>query len=123
MMLIASKCYLVELPSGGKRSRLCRGDRFNFCGLSYHAPDKLGDNWGVNLRYDKLSQGLKMPKIEITISEDLKLLIEELAKETDQSMSSMAADCLKTGAYAEVESRNKVEIFRKLRRQRKNDEG
>jgi hypothetical protein len=63
-----------------------------------------------------------MPKIEITISEDLKLLIEELAKETGQSMSSMAADCLKAGAYEEVESRNKVEVFRKLRHQRQQRE-
>ncbi|MEH2004346.1 hypothetical protein [Nostoc sp.] len=29
--LICLQAYLGELPTGGKRSRLCRGDRFNFC--------------------------------------------------------------------------------------------
>jgi predicted transcriptional regulator len=60
-----------------------------------------------------------MPKIDATISEDLKKLLEELAEETGQSLSGIAADCLKTGAYAEVESRNKIAIFRKMRREKK----
>nr|MDZ8061276.1 hypothetical protein [Nostoc sp. EkiNYC01] len=59
-----------------------------------------------------------MPKIDITISEDLKQLLEELAVDSGQTLSSLAADCLKTGAYSEVESRNKVEIYRKTRKQR-----
>ncbi|MCC5609723.1 hypothetical protein LC612_23840 [Nostoc sp. CHAB 5834] len=59
-----------------------------------------------------------MAKIDVTISDDLKKLLEELASDSGQSLSSMAADCLKTGAYAEAERRNKVEVFRKTRKQR-----
>lgn len=59
-----------------------------------------------------------MAKIDITISDDLKKLLEELAADNGQSLSSMAADCLRIGAYAEAEHRNKVEVFRKTRKQR-----
>ncbi|MDZ8259871.1 hypothetical protein [Nostoc sp. ChiQUE01b] len=59
-----------------------------------------------------------MPKIDITVSEDLKQLLEELSLDSGQTLSSLAADCLKVGAYAEVESRNKVEVYRKTRKQR-----
>lgn len=59
-----------------------------------------------------------MAKIDITISDDLKKLLEELATDSGQSLSSMAADLLKAGAYAEAESRNKVEIYRRTRKQR-----
>ncbi len=59
-----------------------------------------------------------MAKIDITISDDLKQLLEELAFDSGQSLSSLAADCLKRGAYYEAESRNKIEIFRKTRKPR-----
>lgn len=60
-----------------------------------------------------------MARLEVTISEDLKILLEELAAENSQTLSSLAADCLRSGAYLEVEHRNKVEVFRKLVKQRR----
>lgn len=60
-----------------------------------------------------------MARIEVTIPDDLKNLLEELAAENSQTLSSLAADCLRSGAYLEVEHRNKVEVFRKLVKQRR----
>lgn len=59
-----------------------------------------------------------MAKIDVTIPDDLKEMLQELADDTRQSLSSVAADCIKLGILDFIESRNKMEVYRKLRDQR-----
>lgn len=56
-----------------------------------------------------------MPQVEVTISEELNQLIQDLAEETGQSGSSLMADFLKQGACSEAEGLNKMQVFRKLK--------
>ena len=58
-----------------------------------------------------------MAKIDVTIPDDLKEILQELANDTGQSLSAVAADCIKLGILDFIESRTKMEIYRKLRRQ------
>jgi predicted transcriptional regulator len=59
-----------------------------------------------------------MAKISTTISDDLHELLKELAQDTGQTVSALAADFIKQGAYTETEMRNKVEIYRDKRAKR-----
>ncbi|AVH74442.1 MAG: ribbon-helix-helix protein, CopG family [Nostoc sp.] len=58
-----------------------------------------------------------MAKIDVTIPDDLKEMLQELADDTGQSLSAVAADCIKLGILDFIESRTKMEVYRKLRRQ------
>lgn len=58
-----------------------------------------------------------MAKIDITVPDELKEILQELADDTGQSLSSVAADCIKLGILDFIESRTKMEVYRKLRRQ------
>lgn len=58
-----------------------------------------------------------MAKIDVTIPDDLKEILQELANDTGQSLSAVAADCIKLGILDFIEARNKMEVYRKLRRQ------
>ena len=58
-----------------------------------------------------------MAKIDVTIPDDLKEILQELADDTGQSLSSVAADCIKLGILDFIESRTKMEVYRKLRHQ------
>ena len=60
--------------------------------------------------------GVIMPEISITVSQYTVDLLSELAEESGQSRSSLAAECLKQGLISEVEQRNKVGVYRKLKR-------
>ncbi len=59
-----------------------------------------------------------MAKVQATVSDDLLQLLQELAQDTGQSVSALAADFIKQGAYTETEMRNKVEIYRDKRSKR-----
>jgi len=59
-----------------------------------------------------------MAKIDVTIPDDLKEILQELADDAGQSLSSIAGDCIKLGILDLIESRNKMEVYRKLRNQR-----
>ena len=56
-----------------------------------------------------------MPEISITVSQYTVDLLSELSEESCQSKSSLAAECLKQGLISEVEQRNKVGVYRKLK--------
>ncbi|MFN6565218.1 MAG: hypothetical protein RMY28_036200 [Nostoc sp. ChiSLP01] len=58
-----------------------------------------------------------MAKIDVTIPDDLKKILQELADDTGESLSGVAADCIKLGILDFIESRTKMEVYRKLRRQ------
>ncbi|MBU7581452.1 MAG: ribbon-helix-helix protein, CopG family [Nostoc sp. TH1S01] len=58
-----------------------------------------------------------MAKIDVTIPDDLKEILQELANDTGQSLSAVAADCIKLGVLDFIETRTKMEVYRKLRRQ------
>jgi predicted transcriptional regulator len=60
-----------------------------------------------------------MAKIDVTIPDDLKEILQELADDGGQSLSSVTADCIKLGILDFIESRNKMEVYRKLRDQRR----
>jgi predicted transcriptional regulator len=60
-----------------------------------------------------------MAKIDVTIPDDLKEILQELADSTGQSLSGVASDCIKLGVLDFIEARNKMEVYRKLRRQNK----
>ena len=55
-----------------------------------------------------------MPQINVTISDDLHRLLQELAEETGQSVSGLVAD-IKQGAYTEAQLRCKIAEFRNMR--------
>ena len=57
-----------------------------------------------------------MPEISITVSEYTNEVLEELAKDAGQSKSSLAAKCIELGLIQEVEGRNKVGVYRKLKK-------
>lgn len=59
-----------------------------------------------------------MAKVQVTVPDDLHQLLQELAQDTGQSVSALAADFIKQGAYSETEMRNKVEIYRDKRAKR-----
>ena len=60
-----------------------------------------------------------MPEISITVSQYTVDLLSELSEESGQSKSSLAAECLKQGLISEVEQRNKVGVYRKLKKSAK----
>lgn len=67
-----------------------------------------------------------MPKIDVTVPDDLKAILQELADDTGQSLSSVASDCIKLGILDFIETRTKMEVYRKLRdarREQENKEG
>lgn len=57
-----------------------------------------------------------MPEISITVSEYTNSLLEELAKDSGQSKSSLASKCIELGLVQEIEGRNKVGVYRKLKK-------
>lgn len=59
-----------------------------------------------------------MAKVQVTVPDDLHQLLQELSHDTGQSVSALAADFIKQGAYNETEMRNKVEIYRDKRSKR-----
>lgn len=59
-----------------------------------------------------------MPEISVTVSEYTNQLLEELARDGGQSKSSLAAKCIELGLIQEVEGRNKVGVYRKLKKGR-----
>lgn len=59
-----------------------------------------------------------MAKIDVTIPDELKEILRELAKDSGQSLSEIAADCIKLGLVNFLEVRNKMEVYRKMRYQR-----
>ncbi len=59
-----------------------------------------------------------MAKLDVTIPDDLKDILQELADDGGQSLSSVAADCIKLGLIDFLEVRNKMEVYRKMRHQR-----
>lgn len=61
-----------------------------------------------------------MPEISITVSEYTNNLLEELAKDAGQSKSSLASKCIELGLVEEIEGRNKVGVYRKLKRNQGN---
>ncbi|HAX78583.1 MAG TPA: hypothetical protein DCY88_22810 [Cyanobacteria bacterium UBA11372] len=56
-----------------------------------------------------------MAKIEATVPERLRGLLEELAADTGQTLSALIADCLEIGANKKVEARNNVYTWRKAK--------
>lgn len=59
-----------------------------------------------------------MAKIDVTIPDELKEILRELAADSGQSLSEVAADCIKLGLVDFLEVRNKMEVYRKMRHQR-----
>lgn len=59
-----------------------------------------------------------MGKIDVTIPDDIKEILRELAQDSGQSLSEVAADCIKLGLVDFLEVRNKMEVYRKMRHQR-----
>ncbi|MFM6051819.1 MAG: hypothetical protein ACKPA7_09300 [Sphaerospermopsis kisseleviana] len=57
-----------------------------------------------------------MPEISITVTEYTNSVLQELADDAGQSKSSLAAKCIELGLIQEIEGRNKVSVYRKLKR-------
>ena len=57
----------------------------------------------------------KMAKVEATVPDPLRQLLEELAADTGQTLSALIADCLEIGANKKVEDRNNVYAWRKAK--------
>lgn len=54
----------------------------------------------------------KMAQFSVIVPDDLGELINEIAKKTGRSISSLCADYLQEGVYRHVEQLNKVEAWR-----------
>ena len=65
-----------------------------------------------------------MPEISITISEYTNKILEELAEDagSGQSKSSLAAKCIEMGLAQELEGRNRVRVYRKLKKSSKENQ-
>ena len=59
-----------------------------------------------------------MAQTSVTIPDDVYALLNQVSNETGRSISSLIADYAKDGVYNEIENLNKVEVWRKLVRQR-----
>lgn len=57
----------------------------------------------------------EMAQISVTISDETEKLLEDLAKATGLTKSSLAAEILRRGLYDEASNQTKVAIFRKQR--------
>ncbi|MHC5755835.1 MAG: hypothetical protein ACYTXF_35400 [Nostoc sp.] len=55
-----------------------------------------------------------MAKINVTIPDDIRDILQELAKHGGQSLSEVAADCIKLGLVDFLEVRNKMEVYRSM---------
>ncbi len=58
-----------------------------------------------------------MAQISVVISDETEKLLEDLAKATGLTKSSLAAEILRKGLYEEASNQTKVSIFRKQRQQ------
>lgn len=58
-----------------------------------------------------------MPEISVTISEYTNKALEELAEDAGQgqSKSSLAAKCIEMGLSQELEGRNRLAVYRKIK--------
>ena len=63
-----------------------------------------------------------MPQITVTIPPNDKEIIELIADRTGASFSSVAAQCINSGLYVELEKLNRSEEFKKIFRQIKERE-
>lgn len=54
-----------------------------------------------------------MGQISVTISDETEKLLEDLAKATGLTKSSLASEIIRRGLYEEASQLNKVAIFRK----------
>jgi predicted DNA-binding protein len=57
-----------------------------------------------------------MGQISVTISEETEKLLEDLARATGLTKSSLASEIIRRGLYEEASNLNKVAIFRKQQR-------
>jgi len=57
-------------------------------------------------------------QIHINISDELEKLLEELASDSGQSLSDVAADCIKLGILDFIEIRYSMEVYREMRNER-----
>jgi predicted DNA-binding protein len=55
----------------------------------------------------------EMAQISVTISDETEKLLEDLAKATGLTKSSLAAEILRRGLYEEASNQTKVSIFRR----------
>ena len=55
----------------------------------------------------------EMAQISVTISDETEKLLEDLAKATGLTKSSLAAEILRRGLYDEASNQTKVSIFRR----------
>jgi predicted DNA-binding protein len=58
-----------------------------------------------------------MAQISVVISDETEKLLEDLAKATGLTKSSLAAEILRKGLYEEASNQTKVAIFRKQRQE------
>lgn len=56
-----------------------------------------------------------MAKIESTIPDPLKNLVEEYAAVTGQTVSAVVADCIEIGMTSKIEAQNKIYEWRKAK--------
>ncbi len=66
---------------------------------------------GVNLTQTRMGQ------ISVTISDETEKLLEDLAKVTGLTKSSLASEIIRRGLYEEASQLNKVAIFRKQQKE------
>ncbi len=57
-----------------------------------------------------------MPEISVTVTEYTNQVLQELSDDSEQSKSSLAAKCIELGLVQEIEGRNKVGVYRKLKK-------
>jgi predicted DNA-binding protein len=58
-----------------------------------------------------------MGQISVTISDETEKLLEDLAKVTGLTKSSLASEIIRRGLYEEASQLNKVAIFRKQQKE------
>lgn len=58
-----------------------------------------------------------MGQISVTISDETEKLLEDLAKATGLTKSSLASEIIRRGLYEEASQLNKVAIFRKQQKE------
>ncbi len=63
-----------------------------------------------------------MAQVSVILPDDVYGLLAEVAKETGRSTSSLCSDFIKDGVYREIESLNKVEVWRSMIAKRKQRE-
>ncbi|MFM6344560.1 MAG: hypothetical protein ACKPFK_05350, partial [Dolichospermum sp.] len=57
-----------------------------------------------------------MPEISVTVTEYTNKVLQMLADDSGQSKSSLTAKCIELGLIQEIEGRNKIGVYKKLRR-------